>query len=58
MCPSEVLEGDDKQNKELMEQVREAARRLVAKDQLQIVQGGKVVDPSQFKGPVRLRLPK
>jgi len=56
MCPSEVLEGEEKQDKELMERVREAARRLVEKGKIEIVQGGKPVDPSAFKGPIRLRL--
>lgn len=56
MCPSEVLGDADKQKPETMEQVREAARRLVAKGSIEIVQGGKPVDPSAFRGPIRLRL--
>ncbi|MDH6235611.1 DUF2256 and DUF3253 domain-containing protein [Cryobacterium sp. CG_9.6] len=43
---------------ELMEPVRRAARRMVAAGQLQIVQGGTVVDPSTAKGPIRLRRPR
>ena len=41
-----------------MEEVRRAARRLVARGELEITQGGRVVDPSEFKGPIRLRLPR
>lgn len=39
-----------------MERTRQVARGLVAKGQLEILQKGKVVDPSSFKGPIRLRL--
>lgn len=37
------------------ESVRRAARRLVAGDELEMVQGGRVVDPSTTSGPVVLR---
>ncbi|MEN8756131.1 MAG: DUF3253 domain-containing protein, partial [Akkermansiaceae bacterium] len=37
-----------------MERTRRAARRLVATGKLQILQKGKVVDPSTAKGPIRL----
>ncbi len=56
ICPSEVarqLALDDW--RPLMEPVRRAARRLVATGQLEITQGGRVVDPSTAKGPIRLR---
>jgi hypothetical protein len=39
----------------LMEPARQAARRLVARGEVQIVQNGRVVDPSTAKGPVRIR---
>jgi hypothetical protein len=57
MCPSEVARavgGEDWRG--LMEPVREAARRLVARGAVDIVQGGHVVDPSTARGPIRLRL--
>jgi len=57
ICPSEVarqLWPDAWQKR--MEEIRQAARRLVAADQLEITQNGKVVDPSTAKGPIRLRL--
>lgn len=56
ICPSEVLGDGEKSNKEVMELVRQSARRLVQKDLIEIVQGGQVVDPSTAKGPIRLRL--
>jgi len=58
ICPIEVLTGDDKKNKVKMEEVRQAARRLVHQDKIEITQKGQVVDPSNFKGPIRLRLKK
>jgi len=56
ICPSEVLKSEDKKNPLKMEQVRCAARRLVHKDKILITQRNKVVDPSKFKGPIRLKL--
>lgn len=37
------------------EVVRRAARRLVADDEVELVQGGRVVDPSTATGPVLIR---
>lgn len=56
ICPSEVLEETDKQNKVLMEMVRISARKLVHAGFIQITQNGKQVDPSTAKGPIRLKL--
>ena len=39
----------------LMEPARRAARRLVAAGEVEITQGGRVVDPSTAKGPIRVR---
>jgi hypothetical protein len=39
-----------------MEPVRCAARRLVANGKLAITQGGKPIDPTLAKGPIRLKL--
>ena len=57
VCPSEAarLVGDTEW-RGLMEPARCAARRLVATGRIEIVQGGRVVDPSTAKGPIRLRL--
>lgn len=56
MCPSEALAPPDKQNPVLMEQVRTAAKRLVARGEIEILQKGKPVDPNAIRGPIRLRL--
>ena len=56
ICPSEAAQcvgGDNWQP--LMEPARMAARRLVAQEKVQITQGGRVVDPSRAKGPIRIR---
>jgi len=59
ICPSQAarLVGgeDESQWRPLMEPARAAARRLVAKGLLVITQGGRVVDPSTARGPIRLR---
>jgi hypothetical protein len=57
ICPSEAAkavfpDGWDHQ----MEAARAAARRLVAQHRVVITQGGRVVDPSTAKGPIRIRL--
>lgn len=57
LCPSEIARTHSPNNwREHMEDIRRAARRLVAKDLLQITQNNQVVDPSTAKGPIRLRL--
>ncbi len=57
MCPSEVARAEGGEHwRERMEPVREAARRLVARGEVEILQGGRVVEPSTAKGPIRLRL--
>jgi hypothetical protein len=57
LCPSEVARAQGGEDwRALMEPTREAARRLVAAGRLDILQGGRVVDPSTAKGPIRLRL--
>ena len=58
ICPSEVLAIKDKSNKELMEEVRRAARLLYHEDKIIITQKNKEVDPDTFKGPIRLKLKK
>ena len=58
ICPSEVLAESMEQDAGAMELVRQAARRLVHQGKIEILQGGKPVDPSEFRGPIRLRLKK
>lgn len=56
ICPSEVARAEGGADwRPLMEPSRQAARRLVAADRVEIVQGGRVVDPSLAKGPIRIR---
>lgn len=61
VCPSEVAravagaDADEAAWRALMEPARMAARRLVAGGQVEITQGGRVVDPSTAKGAIRLR---
>ena len=56
ICPSEAARavGGEKW-RELMEPARAAARRLVARGEVVVTQGGSVVDPSTAKGPIRVR---
>jgi hypothetical protein len=59
ICPSEAARKVDPEGwRELMEPARRAARRMVAAGTLEILQGGRVVDPSRAKGPIRLRRPR
>jgi hypothetical protein len=57
ICPSETARAvaGDTDWRQLMEPVRRAARRLANRDLVQILQGGRVVDPSDFRGPIRVR---
>lgn len=58
ICPSEAARAVDRDNwRDLMEPARQAARRLAHEGRLQITQKGRPVDPADFKGPIRLRLP-
>ena len=61
ICPSEAAKlvggKDERLDWEgLMEPARAAARRLVAAGRIVIQQGGKVVEGSTAKGPIRLKL--
>lgn len=59
ICPSEVAQsmfGADWRRQ--MERVRRAARRLAAQELVQITQKGKRVDGTNFRGPIRIRLPR
>lgn len=60
ICPSEAARAaapgkDDDDWRPLMEPARRAARRLAAAGEVEITQGGTVVDPSTAKGPIRVR---
>ena len=57
ICPSEAARtvGGEEGWRDLMEPARAAARRLVAAGEVEITQGGRVVDGSTAKGPIRVR---
>ncbi|MBN9793416.1 hypothetical protein DMP17_33240 [Pseudonocardia sp. TMWB2A] len=56
ICPSEAARAVDPDGwRDLMEPARMAARRLVDAGRVEIVQSGRVVDPSTAKGPIRIR---
>ena len=57
LCPSEAARrvGGEHEWRTFMEPVRAAARRLVVRGDIEITQGGRRVDPSTAKGPIRLR---
>jgi hypothetical protein len=42
--------------REQMQRTRDAARRLAARGVIEITQGGRVVEVSRARGPIRLRL--
>lgn len=62
ICPSEAArqvtdrQARDTPWQDLLEPARRAARRLVAAGRVEITQGGRVVDPSTARGPIRIRL--
>jgi hypothetical protein len=55
MCPSEVARALADDWRPLMDEVRAAAARLVASGDIEVTQGGTVVDPETARGPIRLR---
>ncbi|WP_439939198.1 DUF3253 domain-containing protein [Nocardia sp. N13] len=57
ICPSDAARevGDDDSWRELMDPARAAAQRLVARGEVEITQGGHVVDLATAKGPIRIR---
>ncbi|SEP68362.1 DUF3253 domain-containing protein [Arthrobacter sp. OV608] len=56
ICPSDAARavGGDTW-RDLMEPARKAARQLVDAGEVEITQGGSVVDPATAKGPIRIR---
>jgi hypothetical protein len=56
ICPSDAARTVSPDGwRDLMEPARRAARRMVAAGEVDITQGGQVVDPSTAKGPIRIR---
>ena len=59
ICPSDAARdlGGDDGFRPLMDLVRDAARAMVARGELEVTQKGEVVDLDGAKGPIRLRRP-
>ena len=59
ICPSDAARAlaGDADFRPLMEPVRARAREMVQRGDLEITQGGRVVDPETARGAIRLRLP-
>ncbi|MFI9613298.1 DUF3253 domain-containing protein [Streptomyces sp. NPDC052023] len=59
ICPSDaaraVHEGDDDGWRALMEPARRAARRLATAGEVEITQGGRPVESTEARGPIRIR---
>ena len=59
ICPSEAARAVDPDNwRELMPSARAAAGRLVAAGEVEVTQGGEVVDVTTARGPIRIRRPR
>jgi len=57
ICPSEVVRSLDPDDwRSSMPACREVAVELAKKGKIEICQEGKVIDPRNFRGPIRLRL--
>ena len=55
ICPSEVARALSDDWRPLMPAVRAAAAELAASREVEVTQGGEVVDPATARGPIRLR---
>ena len=56
ICPSEAARAVDPEGwRELMDDARAAARRLVDAGEVEVTQGGQPVDPATARGPIRIR---
>ena len=55
ICPSEAARAVDAESwRDLMQRTRDAARRLADREQVEVCQRGRRVDPSAARGPIRL----
>jgi hypothetical protein len=57
ICPSDAARAvGGEEWRDLMDQVRDVARDLARKGEVEITQGGDVVDPNEtWRGPIRIR---
>ena len=57
ICPSEAARAVARDDwRPLMQPARDAASNLADRGRLEVVQGGRRVDPAAARGPIRLRL--
>lgn len=57
ICPSEVARAMFGENwRSEMQNIRDAAFNLAAKDKVTVTQRGKKVDPEDLKGPIRIQI--
>jgi len=56
ICPSDAARVVDPEDwRDRMDEVRDAARGLVARGEVEVTQGGGVVDLDTARGPIRIR---
>ena len=60
ICPSDVARavGTADGWRELMQPVRDAAGRLVARGEVEVTQKGEIIDLATVRGPIRIRRPE
>ena len=59
ICPSEAARAVDPEGwRDLMPAARSAAGRLAANGEVEVTQGGAVIDVDTAHGPVRIRRPR
>jgi hypothetical protein len=59
ICPSDAARALDPEGwRDLMPVARSAAGRLAAAGEVEVTQGGEVVDVATARGPVRIRRPR
>jgi hypothetical protein len=58
VAAAEFLEPDKRLDSDSVERVRSSARKLALEGLIEILQDGRVVDPTTFRGPIQIRLKK
>lgn len=59
ICPSDAARAACPTNwRPLMDPVRRVAAELVEAGEVEVTQGGEVVDPGTARGPIRIRWPR
>lgn len=59
VCPSEAARAVSPDGwRDLMDEARAAAARMVSRGEAEVTQGGRVVNPAGARGPIRVRRPR